>query len=251
MAKPSSDTFPPEINAILAKLFRLLDSDDEQIALLPETIQRKIRSGPKCDRLPNSSGEFGRSVTNPIPVNGPLGEIVYLSRLRTGTGSPVMFHRVRSEDGLQNAVDVYEVLSLDRKVRETLFFSMYHPTKSKLVPQGYKYANALDKHNIIYGVNHIVADFPQKLDAHVRKWEMDNLGVPLPVSQIRNAINGSPIKPSILSDDDFYPDGSPSRSIQEDFLKLEHAVQDQRFKGKEVVVGLDGTVRAIESARST
>jgi hypothetical protein len=36
-----------------------------------------------------------------------------------------MFHRVRADDGLAGAVDVYEVLSLDGKVKETLFLSMY------------------------------------------------------------------------------------------------------------------------------
>src|SRR6516225_9834966 len=41
---------------------------------------------------------------NPIPTNGPLGEVIYLSRLRTQSGSPIMFHRVRAEDGLGGAV---------------------------------------------------------------------------------------------------------------------------------------------------
>ena len=95
-----------------------------------------------------------------------------------------MFHRVRVEAGPAGAVDVYEVLSLDGKVRETLFLSMYHPRKSRKTPRGYRYAPKLDTNNLTYGVNHIVPNFPQKLDAHIRKWQMEMLGIPLPVQRV-------------------------------------------------------------------
>jgi len=67
-----------------------------------------------------------------------------------------MFHRARSEEGPLGVVDVYEVLSTDRTVRQNLFLSMYHPRKSRRLPRGYTYAAQFDPSNITYGVNHIV-----------------------------------------------------------------------------------------------
>lgn len=155
-----------------------------------------------------------------------------------------MFHRLRAEEGLVGPVDVYEVLSLDGTVRETLFLSMYHPRKSKKVPRGYTYARELDSSNMTYGVNHIVENFPQKLDAHIRKWQMEMLGVPLPVHRVREAINGSRFHVSTLNASEQAHPLSQDRLLREDFLKLVSASQDPRFKGKPIAMGVDGIVRA-------
>ena len=40
-------------------------------------------TGYDCDEIPFSVGEFGRDVTNPIPVRGIGGIYVYLGQLRT------------------------------------------------------------------------------------------------------------------------------------------------------------------------
>lgn len=114
-----------DVKAIFDKLQNLLEDDAVQNARLPEPLRSELAHGLACDALPGGSGEFGLTPTNPIPVNGPTGEVLYLSKLRTdpgwkgqfSAGRPVMFHRVRSEDGLTGPVDVYEVLSVDRRVR--------------------------------------------------------------------------------------------------------------------------------------
>ncbi len=207
----SESFLSPEVEAIFKKFSGLLENDREQNDTLPEPHRSQIKHGPNCDELPNAHGEFGRSPSNPIPTNGPLGEVIYLSRLRTkparrwwrlgsrGPGSPIMFHRLGSQDGSIGSVDAYEVLSLDGNVRETLYLSMYHPRKSKKVPNGYTYATKLDPDNIIYGVNHTVQNFPQNLDAHIRKWQKEMWRIPLPVHRVREAINGSRFRPSVLS----------------------------------------------------
>lgn len=247
---PRSRSLPPEIEAIFKKLDKLLYSHDEQNNTLPEPFRSQIAGGLNCDELPNARGEFGRTPSNPIPTNGPLGEVIYLSRLRTVTGNPVMFHRVRAEDGIVGAVDVYELLSLDAKVHETLFLSMYHPRKSRKVPRGYTYAPKIDPNNFTYGVNHIVERFPAKLDAHIRKWQMEMLGIPLPVGRVREAINGSSFHPSVLEDFEGADRGSGDGRLREDLLKLVHASQDPRFKGKAVAVGTDGIVRPMSGQLS-
>jgi hypothetical protein len=239
----SNTSLPPDVEAIFKKLFKLLETDSEQIGILPEPVRSEIAGGLDCDELPNAKGEFGRSPTNPIPTNGPLGEVIYLSKLRTGSGSPVMFHRVRAEEGATRPVDVYEVISLDGLVRETLFLSMYHPRKSRKVPRGYTYAAKLDGDNFTYGVNHIVARFPEKLDAHIRKWQMGMLGVPLPVHRVREAVNGSRFGVSVLDEGDNVDRTTFEGQVRDDFLKLVHASQDPRFKGKTIAIGTDGLVR--------
>ena len=243
MPRSTRPSLPPEVKAIFGKLDKLLYSDNEQNNTLPEPFRSEIAGGLNCDELPSACGEFGRTPSNPIPTNGPLGEVIYLSRLRTNAGSPVMFHRVRAEESAAGIVDVYEVLSLDGKMRETLFLSMDHPRKSGKVPRGYTYADKLDPSNFTYGVNHIVANFPQKLDAHIRKWQMEMLGIPLPVAHVREAINGSRMNPSILDDRERIDHSSAQGQFRDDFLKLIHAIQDPRFKGQSVTIGTDGIVR--------
>ena len=240
---------PPEVDAILKKLFALLEDDNDQNKALPELIRAAVAGGLSCDELPNARGEFGRFPSNPIPTNGPLGEVMYLSRLRTETGSPVMFHRLRAEEGVAGPVDVYEVLSLDGKIREILFLSMYHPRKSKKVPSGYTYAAKLDPNNFMYGVSHIVAKFPEKLDAHIRKLQMDRLGVPLPVMRVREAVNGSAFGISVLDEAEDVDRTTFDGRIRDDFLKLVHASQDSRFKDKSIAIGTDGLVRPLGETR--
>ena len=97
MTNSTPARLPAEIEAIATRIFLLLDSDARQNESMPALVRALIEDGPDCDQLPNATGEFGRSPSNPIPVNGPLGEVVYLSRLTTETGAPVMFHRVGAD----------------------------------------------------------------------------------------------------------------------------------------------------------
>lgn len=184
-----------DLKAAFDKVHRFLHSDLEQNRSLPASFRSDIDRGEDCDALTNAHGDFGRCATNPIPVNGPIGEVLYLSRLRTANGSALMFHRLGT-DSFTKPIDKFEVMSLDGQVREVLYLSMYHPRKTKKVPAGYRYAPDFDPSNILYGVDYYVDDFPQGLDAQVRKWEMETLGVPLPVRKIREAINGSSFTPS-------------------------------------------------------
>ena len=45
-----------------------------------------ILNGEDCDQITGGYGPFG-GLTNPIPVNGPIGEIKYLGKLRGKAGS--------------------------------------------------------------------------------------------------------------------------------------------------------------------
>lgn len=99
---------------------------------------RRLLNDPEFESIRRSVGEFGRSPDNPIPVFGIPGEIHYSSQLRTEAGAALMFHRIRSLGTGQGIVDLYEVLAVDRSVRELLYLSMYSARQSVRAPAGYR-----------------------------------------------------------------------------------------------------------------
>lgn len=91
----------------------------------------------ECDELPGASGEFG-SATNPIPVNGPGGEVIYINRLRRPKSGGFMFHRTGTVPSPLSPMplDRFELLALDGSEWRVLYFSMYHPRRSTKCPAG-------------------------------------------------------------------------------------------------------------------
>ena len=99
--------------------FDVMNDVDLQYAAMTPDWQRMVRSGEPCDTVPGGKGEFGHDLGNPIPVNGPIGEFSYLSRLRMkSTGSRVYFHRVANHDG----IDEFELTNVSRAVCRPLVF---------------------------------------------------------------------------------------------------------------------------------
>ena len=46
-----------------------------------------------CDEILGAKGDFGYTETNPIPVNGLIGQAVYLNRLLSKHGKRFLYHR--------------------------------------------------------------------------------------------------------------------------------------------------------------
>jgi hypothetical protein len=177
---------------------RLLESliDDKTLNnSLDPLIRERVLGGLDCDQLPNGVGEFGRDCTQPIPVNGPLGELVYLSLLRTPSGSPLMFHRLGSmtlsDDETQEFfhIDIYEVLAFDLTVRENLHFHMYHPRRSRLAPAGYTIAKLPDPDNYFTGTNVCLENFPAGLEIAVQQTNVHFLRAEKPMPLIEAFLN--------------------------------------------------------------
>lgn len=102
------------------------------------------RLNEACDEIQNASGLFGYAATNPIPVNGPKGECVYLHRLRSKSGVGCFYHRigsisVKSADIAKQlqAIDVFEVVASDASQWATLYFHMYYTRRSQKCPEGF------------------------------------------------------------------------------------------------------------------
>jgi hypothetical protein len=134
----------------------------------PPEFSKQIINGEDCDELSQGYGEFG-SLTNPIPVNGSLGEIKYLGKLRGESGNALFFHRIGSlnSPATDNSVDLYEVVCMDATQWNKLHFSMYHPRRSNKAPIGYSLMPFNKSLNMdmpfAYGVNSLVSDFPFSL----------------------------------------------------------------------------------------
>jgi len=133
-----------------------------------EILGAQYLNGLDCDQLLNGQGSFG-SLENPIPVNGSIGEIKYLVKLRGNTGEPLMFHRIGSMGSsvVKNPVDCYEVVCMDGTQWNHLHFDRYHPRRSNLCPPGYTlvlFNKSLDM-DIPYGFgcNTLASDFPYSL----------------------------------------------------------------------------------------
>lgn len=135
-------------------------------------IANLVFNGLSCDMLPDSTGEFG-SVSNPIPVNGSIGEIKYLGKLRGITGQMVLFHRIGSvkSEASDNPVDIFELVCLDGTQWNKLHFDFYHPRRSNLVPEGYTLESYKKRMKIdspfAFGVTSFVPNFPYGLPKEI------------------------------------------------------------------------------------
>ncbi len=92
--------------------------------------------GVDADQLPNGYGEFGLSLTNPIPCQSILGGRLYLDRLRTVDGAKIMYQRTGLffTEVTKHPVDGYEVSQHNGKPLATLYVSAYQKRNSTIAP---------------------------------------------------------------------------------------------------------------------
>jgi hypothetical protein len=185
----SSFTGSPEVDAIFEKLARFLEDEHEQIARYPDSLRKRALGGADVDENTNRFGEFGLTLTNPVPVNAPIGEVIYLSALRSNDDSRVLFHRI----GSLNEVDVYETVTADGNRWDLLYCDMYHPRKSKKAPRGYK----IEPSPLWSGVNYEVSDFPTNLYEAMVSCSQNMLGMSIADPSIKLALkSNSFVRPS-------------------------------------------------------
>lgn len=152
-----------------------LEDQRKDLERFPRDLSAESLNGLDCDRLPDATGEFGRIETNPIPVNGPMGEMKYLNRLRTSDGG-LIFHRL----GSIGSIDAYEVVSLGGKIWDILYLDMYHPRRSKHLPSGYsfsKFHEVFSRIPIGYGATSFDQEFPFGLSKIIEEKIGDTLGI--------------------------------------------------------------------------
>lgn len=125
------------------------------------------------------------SIDFPIGVNGALGEISYLSLLRTDAGVPLAFHRIGSFESPDGIVDGYNLLSIDTAIDRKLYLDPYYQLRSRQAPLGFKLTDKFDPANPIYGVNVELPRFPFEIAQPVRELQKRVFGIPFPVDKLR------------------------------------------------------------------
>lgn len=141
------------LKEVFESIRRLIDDEAYQLSLLNPVIKQMIEKGLACDKLPNASGPFGFSETNPIPVNGALGELAYLSRMMTEAGDRILFHRI----GAMGTVDVFEAVTFSGSGWFIFFLDMYHPRRSRATPDGFRFYPELAQFS---GFHNYCTNFP-------------------------------------------------------------------------------------------
>ena len=170
----------PEIEKVFDKLWDTLQDEPAQIAQYPEPLRSQMMRGTDVDQNATGLGPFGISLTNPIPVNGPIGEILYLSALWTGD-KRLLFHRLTSVQ----SIDVFESCSIDGSRWDILFLDMYHPRKSRKPADGYQLAQ---NNVLLSGINREVADFPRALYPTIVEYSTKRFGISIADPEVRFAI---------------------------------------------------------------
>lgn len=137
----------------LALINRIIEDEQFQLEHLNPIMKEMIESAPAYDKDPNGTGPFGFIETNPIPVNGPIGQLAYLSKLETQSGQRILFHRL----GAMGTVDVFEAVSFDGREWFILFADFYHPRRSRLTPDGFRFTKEVGQFS---GFTNFCDDFP-------------------------------------------------------------------------------------------
>ena len=175
---PADDPIPPPaLTQVYENLFRILSDEAKQIEEYPEPLKTLMTNGSDGDRTIGGHGPFGTNVTNPIPVNGPIGQILYLSSLRLND-ERILFHRL----GSIGKIDVFECVDVKCTDWKLLYLDMYHPRKSKIAPEGYSIAG---ENVLLSGVTHLVTDFPRRLYYGIVEYSEKRFGISIADPSIR------------------------------------------------------------------
>jgi hypothetical protein len=178
----------PAIEKIFEKIRRILEDEAYQLELLRPEMRELIKSRPAYDRDPNGTGSFGFSETNPIPVNGPIGELAYLSMLETLQGERLLFHRI----GAIDRIDVFEAVTFSGSAWFIVFIDLYHPRRSRITPDGFRFTKEVP---LFTGFHKLCNNFPYDF-AEMKESEGES-GLSLayiPLSKVTPFIEGNVYK---------------------------------------------------------
>ncbi|OCG61011.1 hypothetical protein [Gilliamella sp. Nev3-1] len=110
---------------------------------LSDLFNKLINNNPQAcetNEIAQGFGEFGLSITNPIPVNSIQGIEDYLSHLRLDNGTKISWKRIGSTgaDNISNIIDIYEIMTYKGETITDLYISPYHLKTSNKAPKGFK-----------------------------------------------------------------------------------------------------------------
>lgn len=109
----------------------------QEIRAAMNNVSATYAKGTYKDTIPGGYGEFGQTVTNPIPTISVAGSNKYLTKLRYG-GREVASKRVGSTSSpiTDGNVDIYELNVSGREVG-AIYICPYHKRNCKIAPKGF------------------------------------------------------------------------------------------------------------------
>lgn len=96
--------------------------------------------------IPEGTGKYGYSPTNPIPTFGMGGNLTYLDSLTPNVEMRPIFKKKGCimVDNINMPVDEYEVYTPHGQFVTNLYLSPYHYRTSRLAPEGFYLQNQQD-----------------------------------------------------------------------------------------------------------
>lgn len=121
-----------------------------------DAMSAMCEDGVDADEMPNGTGEYGLTATNPIPCKTTFGSTAYLGRLRAADGAKVAYERLGSTQSSVSPkpIDIYGVTHPNGRSLATLYISPYHKRISAKAPRGFilaenSFAQATPVRNVV------------------------------------------------------------------------------------------------------
>lgn len=179
------------VRGIFEKMHKMLHSEEIQNANLDPLLRTMLRRNEPNRALGYG---YGYSPNNPIRVNGPLGEQLYIAMLRGLDGQVVIGHRL----GSLNTLDIYEVATSDFSQWAVLFFDMYYQNKDIAAPA--EFAIDTSGTRTLTAVNKFMANFPNNFYYDLIETVKDQIGFPLINTSIREIYSDGITRPAAHQD---------------------------------------------------
>ena len=175
------------VDGIFARTKNMLYDEEIQNRNLDDNLQSILRQNEfRRARSPS----YGFSPNDPIRVNGPLGEQLYIAMLRGMDGQAVIGHRL----GSLQQLDVYEVATSDFTQWAVLVFDMYYLSKDTVAPAGF----TIDPSGIrtLTAANRFMAYFPSNFYSELIDAVSEQIGFPLVNTLLGNIQSNGVTRPA-------------------------------------------------------
>jgi len=179
-----------QLDAEVESLNRLLEDQAYQLSLMPEAIVSQAQRNGQVDEIVGAQGRFAYVPTNPVPVNGTVGAMAWLSRLQTRHKESLVFHRL----GQIGAIEVYEAMSLIRRQWFVFFTDPRYAGASDRAPEG---LNLMEPGRPFHGVGSLMRDFPHEfadiVQAYSEEFRLATLAPNKVLNQLSDAVVERPL----------------------------------------------------------
>ncbi len=126
------------------RLYKYAMTHHPDLNLMYMLMTQDYPDGATTDVIPNAYGEYGRCLTNPIPVKGIPANEVYLRKLRHNSGMSISWIREGSGEApnISNPIDIYKLTLQDGTDLGKIYISPYQNVISKKTPEGFYLADS-------------------------------------------------------------------------------------------------------------